>query len=655
MALTKVKGSVWDGYDNGQPSSVKDYGAKGDGVTDDSSAILSAFSSGKHVSFYDGSYKFSLTTNPSFSGGVTLKNATVNGVKYDNILKLDRDSYTLVGIDHNHQEDTNTTLGSNLPITSGVLVSPPISKAVNSSGVDILAHWYMDFGSEYVRSGNGVNGALTWYYWAWNNHASGQYDQSRHPYIGWYRGDDAKVLDWQCYWLKEAGVTAVSLVPSDTLNVSTWSTPSDKYYWLYNLFNNAPNFNGLQYCLWGQYTGTSGAIQSQWDYIIDNIYGVYKNCYCVQKNGKLYPVIFCFEGGTLYTNLGGTSGNFQTFASELATRLKTYGYGGVALFVRHPNSDVTLNRQDLEALDVLYYSCDYGAHGAWLDTASAQIECVTDQTTYSAMSASWSPMYKKPAWALSVAYSLNQCITYKDWIYMCISAHTSSTNDTPGEGKSQSVNWRKMGPVFRDIAAIPVSKYAVSPHPSSGSTYWKAQNPSPSEFRKWVSKAISAIKSTNSAPILAIYNVSEWAEGGPGLQPNMKDGFGYLDALREAIGVTGTTQKEITQQPITNRIKNLFVAASSTIASDSDVIRLSTDASRTITSTPTIKGGADGQIIRLMNINASFTVTLQDNATLANSNLFLSAATVVLGPYDSILLEYVSGKGWVQISQTNVL
>lgn len=37
------------------------------------------------------------------------------------------------------------------------------------------------------------------------------------------------------------------------------------------------------------------------------------------------------------------------------------------------------------------------------------------------------------------------------------------------------------------------------------------------------------------AKILTCYNVSEWAEGGPGLQPNRKDRFGYLDALREAV------------------------------------------------------------------------------------------------------------------------
>lgn len=42
MALTKVKGSVWDSADNHLAISVRDYGATGDGTTDDSSAFQAA-------------------------------------------------------------------------------------------------------------------------------------------------------------------------------------------------------------------------------------------------------------------------------------------------------------------------------------------------------------------------------------------------------------------------------------------------------------------------------------------------------------------------------------------------------------------------------------------------------------------------------------
>ncbi len=70
----------------------------------------------------------------------------------------------------------------------------------------------------------------------------------------------------------------------------------------------------------------------------------------------------------------------------------------------------------------------------------------------------------------------------------------------------------------------------------------------------------------------------------------------------------------------------------------------------TLTSAPTIADGVDGKELTVLNVGAE-AVTLQDQGTLAGSNLRLTAATVVLGPRDSVKLLYSAAVGdWVQVS-----
>jgi len=76
----------------------------------------------------------------------------------------------------------------------------------------------------------------------------------------------------------------------------------------------------------------------------------------------------------------------------------------------------------------------------------------------------------------------------------------------------------------------------------------------------------------------------------------------------------------------------------------------------TLTSTPTIADGADGQVIILQNVSGN-AVVLQDQGTLGGSNLRLTATTVSLSVRDSVILRYSSTIGdWVQIGPlVNVL
>lgn len=99
-----------------------------------------------------------------------------------------------------------------------------------------------------------------------------------------------------------------------------------------------------------------------------------------------------------------------------------------------------------------------------------------------------------------------------------------------------------------------------------------------------------------------------------------------------------------------------ITAVGNTILANAQTVQLTANASYTLTSAPTIANGTDGQIVTIVNVDTTDTITLQDQGTLASSNLRLSATTIALGPRDSIQLMYNSTIGdWIQIGQTNVL
>jgi hypothetical protein len=91
-------------------------------------------------------------------------------------------------------------------------------------------------------------------------------------------------------------------------------------------------------------------------------------------------------------------------------------------------------------------------------------------------------------------------------------------------------------------------------------------------------------------------------------------------------------------------------AAGDTILALADVTLISnaTGGSITLTSAPTIADGFNGQKIILTNVGSQ-DVVLQDQGTLASSNLRLVGASVTLSPRDSITLVYnTTNADWVQ-------
>ena len=96
-----------------------------------------------------------------------------------------------------------------------------------------------------------------------------------------------------------------------------------------------------------------------------------------------------------------------------------------------------------------------------------------------------------------------------------------------------------------------------------------------------------------------------------------------------------------------------ITAATDTILANSAVIVLNPDADYTMTSAPTIANGSTGQILYIICANGEAnTVTVQDQDTLANSNLHLGAATRAISGKDVLTLLF-DGTTWIEVSYAN--
>jgi hypothetical protein len=101
--------------------------------------------------------------------------------------------------------------------------------------------------------------------------------------------------------------------------------------------------------------------------------------------------------------------------------------------------------------------------------------------------------------------------------------------------------------------------------------------------------------------------------------------------------------------PTTNQA---ITAVGDAVLCNGNVVQVTPNASLTLTSTPTIANAtANGTICIVTNLSTTYSLTLQDGATLSGSNLRLSGgASHVLLPLGSLMLEYNSTVGdWVQV------
>ena len=463
-----------------------EYGVDNTGKTDMTDKMIAmhkeAANQGKPVYYPNGTYLFNGATL-DFSSGVefeSMDGVTVrNSIADTNIINFD-DAGNLIGLMHNHLEMKYDSKNPDAFVMSGNLAPAPLSTAQYETKVDFLTYWYNDFGLQrIIPIPNSWNG---WYDWRWNHHDCQElddgyepYDPTRHPLLGWYRGDEVEVLDWQCYWLQEYGMKQMILLAGGW-DESAWSDPNYGQYWVYNLLNNTPNAKTMKFATQvpsSSYGSDEPTIRGGWWNVFFNFYfnEEYKDMvYCYEKGGKRYPVINVWDEQSVRYSMDKSSDRVRAMYMDIAQAFKDNGYDGVCITARMPlfagEANATV-RAELEAAGVIWYSSAYPQNTLY----------------YGATYAERVDSFK----ALDTDYT----------VY----------------GVSTGMNTH-------------------DPHPSQ----WVCPGHTPALFGNLVSKVVAALEANPNQPgMITVYNVSEWSEGGPGLVPTVGKGFGYLEAIRDAV------------------------------------------------------------------------------------------------------------------------
>jgi hypothetical protein len=457
--------------------SFNDFGAVGDGTTDDSDGINNAVAAHTFVRGTVGDYLYTAATTADPSRITLDPDANIKGMKNETVKIGSRDKAgNFIGFMQNYNETTSIAV----PITTGTFVSPPLSNASSVPGIDVMAYWYNDFGLECVRAAGGSIGSTQWYTWQWAHTVGGAapYDDTINPLLGWYRGDDPVVLDWICYWLREAGVKGIFQLSRGSLqNTSNWSNPNQENYWLYQLFNNTPNFKGLTYVA---EMGSGGTLADNTALITNlktNILPVYDNYQITNIGGKNYGTLWSFDLGTLRAGTYGTTAAFETMLSGWVTFFQGRGLDGVCIMARNGSfytADTTTGKQNkarVANLGVQVFEVEYGNF-------------------------------------TGVTAGTDQYPTLVDNFY----------------AGYQSVKYSQ----------IPNIMTGRQSHGSFHPSGWTNFGTTPELFTQAAQQAAQMAIANSTIPnMVTIYNVSEWGEGGPSLQPTVGNGFGYLDAIRK--------------------------------------------------------------------------------------------------------------------------
>jgi len=452
---------------------VLDYGVDNTGATDATEILTRLHASGKRIYYPNGTYRFNGKTL-DLSGGVRFESQ--DGVLIRNSLSDTPiinfdDNGNLIGLMQNHLEEKCGHKNNMSFQKTGSLVSPPLSKANYQTRVDVLPFWYNDFGL-HTRFAT-PSGGIMWYDWSWNHHNAGGdgYDPTLHPLLGWYFGDEPVVLDWICYWLREYGMNQAALTAGGVSD-----DPAAGDYWVYQLLNNTPNAKEMGFAMWlgnRSYHETMETYREGW----------WKTFEAFYFNDQYKDQVYCYEeDGKRYAVI------WTWDEKAIRYSLDKNNQGTMS-------NTVTLYTEVAQAFQEAGYDgvCMMARYGCM---PAAQM------ATLAQAGVKW----------FGIAYPQN-------------SAGTGATYDE----RISNFKTLERSDVLYGVAT---GMNTHTPHPSD----WNCPGNTPELFGDWVKKAVDATLADETRhKLITCYNVSEWAEGGPGLIPTVADRFGYLEAIRDNI------------------------------------------------------------------------------------------------------------------------
>lgn len=483
-ACAKSADGRWWRLDEPTPS-IEMFGALGDG-TDATAPMLEAHRTSKTVYYPNGVYEFNGKEIPNLNSksitregdGVIFRNRHFSGN-----IQFDRGG-DLIGLMHNHlQFKSKNSQKFDESYINGNICPPPNCKLFGSPSICVAAYFYSDFGLECIRGNH--SGWLGWYTWEWNHTditpdvpqgkcLSVGYQSTRHPLLGWYRGDDPNVLGWQIYWLLEAGIYAlvVQIRNGCYIDLKNWSVPEDENYFLFVILNNVPNAKAIKWIPWVPFdlfrVSGGGGIQigAGWDRVI-SIFWSYGCLLTRAYDGGSFGVVYLWDFERLRGALDHYNGNMKTLEMlELrGAYARTLGLDGLIVLVRNLPKLGKVVHDRLKKSGIILLSSEYVRDSA-------------DDYSQLARHATWN-------------------------------------------GSAEAV-----------VPNVFTEYLTVCPHPGGG----HVRGSTPELFGEFLARAIDfAASSPNSARIVTVYSASEWAEGGSCLIPTLGNGWAYLDAASSSI------------------------------------------------------------------------------------------------------------------------